>query len=245
MAHAANQTRSGLQATVAVPVTEKPARSLSPQPLSLRLNFSCVLVGNVVRAACRYATLLLIGYFCGLAVAGEYAIAMALCAPLWAFVMLGLRGALVTDARHEYSFADYLAVRLIASGIGILGVAGIVLFGGYDARTTTAILLVVTARLLEGISDILRGRLQQQERMDRIAIALSIQGLGGLALIFLIGWLGGSATLVLAALPIAMALTLLFWTFLATPRWPARRREKGTPRAPSGAGRFNGPHLDD
>lgn len=209
--HAADQPRNRLQAAVAAPLPETPAVALPLRPLSLRLNFSWVLVGNVVRAVCRYATLLLIGYFCGLAVAGEYVIAMALCAPLWAFVMLGLRGALVTDARHEYSFADYLAVRLIASGIGALVLAGIVLLGAYDTRATTAILLVAAARLLEGISDILRGRLQQQERMDRIAIALGIQSLGGLALLSLIGGLGGSATLVLAALPVAMALTLLLW----------------------------------
>lgn len=209
--HAADQPRNSLQATDAAPLPEAAAVTLPLRPLSLRLNFSWVLVGNVARAACRYGTLLLIGYFCGLTVAGEYAIAMALCTPLWAFVMLGLRGALVTDARREYSFADYLAVRLIASGIGGLVVVGIVLLGAYDARAATAILLVAAARLLEGISDILRARLQQQERMDRIAIALGIQGVGGLALISLIGSLGGSATLVLAALPIAMALTLLLW----------------------------------
>ncbi len=181
------------------------------RPLSLRLNFSWVLAGNLVRAACRFGALLLLAYFCGLASAGQYAIAVALCNPIWAIVMLGLRGALITDARGEYSFADYLAVRFVASGIGLAAVGAIALVGGYRADVAMVILLFAFAKLFEGISDILHGRLQQQERMDRISIALVIQGVSGLVLMVVVGILGGGTVLMVAAFPIAMALTLLFW----------------------------------
>lgn len=179
--------------------------------LSLRLNFSWVLAGNLVKAACRFGVLLLLAHLCGLAAVGRYAIAAALCTPIWAVVMLGLRGALVTDARGEFSFADYLAVRLLASSAGLVVVGGVVVLGGYGLNLAAVILLVAFARMFEGISDILRGQLQQQERMDRISAGLMIQGLGELGLMVVVGILGGGETLVVAALPAAMVLTLLFW----------------------------------
>ena len=191
--------------------SETIAVSTSMRPLSLRINFSWILAGNVVRAVCRYAMLFLLLHFCGKVATARYVIAIAVCNPTWAFVMLGLRGAQITDARREYSFADYLAVRALASGAGLLVVAGAVLCGGYSVQATSIIVLVALAKLIEGISDIFRGRVQQQERMDRIAIALFIQGLSGLTLMAIAGYLGADVTLVVATFPAAMALTLLFW----------------------------------
>lgn len=185
--------------------------SVPVRPLSLRINFSWILAGNVVRASCRYGMLFLLIHFCGLATAGRYAIAVAVCNPIWALVMLGLRGAQVTDAQNEYSFADYLAVRVLASGAGLLLVAGMILCGGYGFEATITILFVAFARLVEGVSDIFRGRLQQGERMDFIAIALFLQGLSALTLMAVAGFLGAGPTLLVATLPAATLLTLLCW----------------------------------
>ena len=181
------------------------------RPLSLRINFSWILAGNIVRALCRYGMLILLIQFCGLATAGRYAIAIALCNPIWAFVMLGLRAALVADARREYAFADYLAVRVLASVIGLLVVFAVVLCGTYRTEMISVVLLVALAKVVEGISDIFRGELQRRERMDRIAVALFIQGLGGLVLMAVLGGLGVSATLVVGAIPAGMILTLFLW----------------------------------
>lgn len=211
MSLAADRRLVGSGSAATAPLADAAPAVVPIRPLSLRINFSWILAGNLVRAVCRCGMLLLLGYFCGLGAAGRYAIALALCTPVWAFVMLGLRGALITDARQEYSFADYLAVRLVASGVGLVAVAGAILLGGYDASASTVIQLVALAKLLEGLSDILRGRLQQQERMDRIAIALLIQGMSGLVLMLVVGSLGGGVTLIVAAFPVAMALTLLLW----------------------------------
>ncbi len=207
MSFAADRRLAGTKSTA----SETIAASTPMRPLSLQINVSWILAGNVIRAVCRYGMLLLLIYFCGKAAAGGYAIAIALCNPTWALAMLGLRGAQITDARREYSFADYLAVRVLASGAGLIVVAGIVLCGNYNVQTIAVILLVALAKLIEGISDIFRGRFQQQERMDRIAMALFIQGLGGLALMAIAGYLGADVTLVVATFPAAMALTLLFW----------------------------------
>ncbi|MHB8899577.1 MAG: lipopolysaccharide biosynthesis protein [Thermoguttaceae bacterium] len=181
------------------------------RPLSLRLNVSWILAGNLARAVCRYGVLLLFVHFCGLAAAGQYAIAVALCTPIWAMVMLGLRGAQVTDACDEFTFGDYLALRLVASALGMIVVAAIVLVGGYDMQAAAVISLVAVSKLIEGISDIFWGRLQQRERMDRTSIALVVQGVGQLALVSILGGLGGGTVLVVASIPAAAMATLIFW----------------------------------
>jgi O-antigen/teichoic acid export membrane protein len=100
---------------------------------------------------------------------------------------------------------------MLASSVGLIVVAGVTLVGGYGVQAATLIALVATSKLIEGISDIFRGRLQQLERMDWVSIALVIQGLAGLAFMFVAGILGGGPETVVAALPVAMAMTLLLW----------------------------------
>ncbi len=211
MSLAAERRRIGRIHAANVLSAKAEAQPAPVRPLSLRLNFSWVLAGNLVRAACRYGMLLLLAHFCGLAAAGKYALAVALCTPIWALVMLGLRGAQVTDSRNEYTLADYLAVRAAASGIGLIVVAGVVLFSGYDTQASAVIALVALAKLIEGISDIFWGRLQQRERMDRMSMALVVQGASELALVSIVGSLGGSIVLVVACFPVAMGLTLVCW----------------------------------
>lgn len=191
--------------------TDAIATDAPVRPLSLRLNFSWVLAGNLIRSAARYGMLLLLAYSCGLAAAGRYAIAIAICNPIWALVMLGLRGSQITDARREFALADYLGLRLVASGVGLVLVAGAVMGQNADMKITVVITLVTLARLIEGISDVFRGRFQQHERMDRIAIGLIVQGMSGLVLMLLVHVLGGGELWMVAAFPLAMALTLLCW----------------------------------
>jgi O-antigen/teichoic acid export membrane protein len=194
----------------------RPARcgllpALSMGPLSLRLNFSWTLFGNLAQAVCRYATLILLVHLCGLEAAGLYALAMALCTPIWSLALLGLRGALTTDARNEFAFADYLAVRWISSAVAMIAIAATVLLGGYGRDAVAIILLVAAAKFFENLSDIFHGRLQQHERMDWVAVAMAIRGLGGVALMFPAAVLIGSPAAVVAAFPLAMGATFLFW----------------------------------
>lgn len=185
--------------------------ALSVGPLSLKLNFSWTLFGNLAQAVCRYATLVLLVHFCGLAVAGLYALAMALCTPIWSLALLGLRGALTTDAEDEFAFADYLAVRLISSAVAMIALTVAVLLGDYGLDAVAIILLIAVAKFFENLSEIFHGRLQQNERMDRVAIAMAIRGAAGVVLMFPAAMLTGSPVAVVAAFPIAMGLTFFFW----------------------------------
>ena len=241
---AAERCLVGTNSTATAPSTGVKAAYAPARPLSLRLNFSWVLAGNLIRSAARYGMLLLLAYSCGLAAAGRYAIAIAVCNPIWALVLLGLRGSQVTDARREFALADYLAVRLVASGAGLVLVAGAVISQSADMRITLVITLVAFARLIEGISDIFRGRFQQQERMDRVSIGLIIQGLSGLALMLLVHCLGGGEMWMVAAFPLAMALTLVVWDIPCHASLDRRDASKSE-GATCGSTRWIGPSWGD
>ena len=134
-----------------------------------------------------------------------------LCTPIWSLALLGLRGALTTDARNEFAFADYLAVRWISSAVAMIAIAAAVLLGDYGTDAVAIILLVAAAKLFENLSDIFHGRLQQHERMDRVAVAMAIRGLGGVALMFPAAAFIGSPVAIVAAFPLAMGATFFFW----------------------------------
>jgi len=202
---------AGSASRAARPTQRRLLPPLSVGPLPLKLNFSWTLFGNLAQAACRYATLVLLVRLSGLEAAGLYALAMALCTPIWSLALLGLRGALTTDARNEFAFADYLAVRWISSAVAMIAIAAAVLLGDYGTDAVAIILLVAAAKLFENLSDIFHGRLQQHERMDRVAVAMAIRGLGGVALMFPAAAFIGSPVAIVAAFPLAMGATFFFW----------------------------------
>jgi len=147
-----------------------------PRALSLRANFSWTFVGNVVYAACQWAMLVVLAKLGSPEVVGQFAIGLAITAPVIMLTNLQLRGVQATDARHEYAFGDYLGLRLAVTPLALLVIAGITLASGYSGQTALVILFVGLAKVFESISDVFYGLLQQHEQMDRIAISMLIKG---------------------------------------------------------------------
>src|SRR5579871_2426223 len=77
---------------------------------SLRSNFSWMLAGNGIYAACQWGVLALFARLATPAVVGQYVLATAVTAPILAFFMLQIRMVQATDVRREYHFGHYLAV---------------------------------------------------------------------------------------------------------------------------------------
>jgi len=153
------------------------------RPLSLRINFSWTLVGNVVYAACQWGMLTVIAKIGTPTMLGQFALGLALTAPVIMFSNLHLRAVQATDARREYLFGDYLALRLFTMVVALVVITAIMLMGGYRQETAAVILIVGLSKSFEAISDIFFGLLQQRERMDRIAKAMMLKGFLALALL--------------------------------------------------------------
>lgn len=151
--------------------------------MTLRDNFSWTFVGNVIYAACQWGMLVVLAKLGSPEMVGQFTLGLAVNAPIIMFTNLQLRGVQATDARHEYLFEDYLGLRLISTGFGLLIILGIILPLGYSWETSLVILVVGLAKAVESISDVFYGLIQQHEQMDRISISMMIKG--PLSLLFL------------------------------------------------------------
>ena len=144
--------------------------------LSLRKNFTWTFAGNAIYAASQWGQLVVLAKLGSPETVGQFALALAICAPVIMFANLQLRSVQATDARHEYAFADYLGLRLMTTAAAYLVIISIVVLSGYQRETALAILCIGISKCFEAVSDVIFGLLQQQERMDRIAKSLMIEG---------------------------------------------------------------------
>lgn len=162
-------------------------------PLSLRVNFSWTLAGNVVYAASQWGMVILLAKLGSIETVGQFALGFAITAPVFMLTNLELRAVQATDARREYSFSDYLGLRLISSTLALLIIGAIILISGYRGEIALVILAVGIAKALESISDIIYGLLQQRERMDFIARSMMLKGPLALVMLGVGVWLSGTA----------------------------------------------------
>jgi O-antigen/teichoic acid export membrane protein len=180
-----------------------------PSRLSLRANFSWTFAGNVVYAGCQWGMLVVLAKLGPPEMVGQFALGLAITAPVIMFTNLQLRGVQATDARQEYLFGDYLGLRLITTALALLVIAGIVLASGYRWETALVILAVGIAKAFEAISDVFYGLLQQHERMDRIAKSMMIKGPLSLVALSVAVYLAGSVFWGAVGLVVAWALVLV------------------------------------
>src|SRR4051812_18525200 len=152
--------------------TPLPPASRPHAPLSMRANFSWTLAGNVTYAACQWAMLVVLAKLGTAEKVGQFVLGLAVTAPVMLFSSLKLRSVQATDARGDFHFGDYFALRLLCTAAAAAVVAGLALSGGYARETALVVMAVGLAKALESISDILHGLFQQHERMDWIARSL-------------------------------------------------------------------------
>jgi len=167
-----------------------PDRSMAR--LSLRANFSWTFAGNMVYAACQWGMLVVLAKLGTTEMVGQFALGLAVCAPVIMLTNLQLRAVQATDARREYTFGNYLALRFIGTAIGLIIIMGIVVVAGYRLDTALVILAIAVAKAFEALSDVFHGLLQQRERMDRIGKSLMIKGPLSLVVLSLGVYLTGS-----------------------------------------------------
>lgn len=93
--------------------------------VALSRNFAWTLAGNVVYAGCQWGILIAIAKLGTPAMVGQFALGLAVCAPVFMFTSLQLRAVLATDAGDEYRLGNYLALRILGTGIGLAVILGL------------------------------------------------------------------------------------------------------------------------
>jgi O-antigen/teichoic acid export membrane protein len=132
------------------------------QTPSLRRSTLWTGAGDAVYAVCQWGLLV-----------------VAITAPVVLFSNLGLRPLQSTDAQHQFSFRDYLTLRLIMNTVA-LGVI-VLIAAQYRIDMAATIFVVGVAKCVEAVSDVYFGLLQKHERMDLIAISLGLKGIFSLS----------------------------------------------------------------
>ncbi|MGI9069868.1 MAG: lipopolysaccharide biosynthesis protein [Bryobacteraceae bacterium] len=159
--------------------------------LSLAHNFGWMLRGNLVYAACQWGMIVALAKIGSPAMLGRFSLASAVATPVFMFSNLQLRAAQATDAKSEYSFAEYLGLRFLT----ILGalIAIYAISSHQDLRETSLVILAVgVVKAVDSVSDMCHGLLQRHERMDRIAKSLMLKGfIGSSTLVAGVYWTGG------------------------------------------------------
>jgi O-antigen/teichoic acid export membrane protein len=140
---------------------------------------------------------------------GQFALALAVTAPVFMLTSLQLRVVQATDAGHEYRFTQYFSLRLICTFLALLTVIAIEAIVGYSSSLAAVIFVVGLAKATESISDVLYGLLQQRERMHYIARSMMVKGALSLASMALAVYLTRSVLSGAIALAIAWTLVLL------------------------------------
>jgi O-antigen/teichoic acid export membrane protein len=153
-----------------------PAAASGRAALPLRVGFTWSLFGWAGYAACQWLMLSVMAKLGSAAVIGQFAYALAICAPLFMLTNLQLRGVQSTDALSEYCFSDYLTLRLLGSTSAVLLVAAVCPFLGLSRAALCALLLVAAFKCLESFSDVIAGLMQKFEMLDSAALSLLLRG---------------------------------------------------------------------
>ena len=210
MADQRRRRRLARQSDDGTGVDERPS-SAGDRPLSLRVNFSWSLIGNVVFIATRYGMVVVLTQLGGVELMARGMKGFFICAPFAALGNLGLRSVLVTDARREYQFADYLGLRMISATVALLLTVATVLILGYRTEAVLIVAVVAIGKLFESLSDIFHGLQQHHERLDRVSIAVMIRGTLALLLLAAGVYLTGDVVVGMIGFPLAMAATFFLW----------------------------------
>jgi len=184
------------------------APALNPHS-SLRSGFAWTLAGNGLYAASQWAMLSLLAKLGGREMLGEYALAVALTAPVAMLAHLNLRAVLATDVSGRRLFSDYLTVRLGVSGLALAAMAALALVFGRSGDMAAVIFLTGLAQTSETVSDAYYGAMQRRDEMDRIARSMMVRGVLSAAAFGIVLWMSGNLAWAVAATAAGRLLVLV------------------------------------
>jgi O-antigen/teichoic acid export membrane protein len=177
----------------------------------LKADVAWLLSGNVLYSACQWVIVLAFAKLGSPEQVGEYALGMAVSAPIVLLANFQLRALLVSDVWNQFTFSKYLTFRLVSLGVALLVVACVAVYAQDDWNRRGIILLVGFAQVLEYISDTYYGLMQKHERIDRIARSLLLKGPISLAVLCLAMYITRSVTWAVCGLALGRLAILLAW----------------------------------
>jgi O-antigen/teichoic acid export membrane protein len=172
----------------------------------LERSFSWSLLGNAVYAGCQWSMLVVFAKLTTPASVGQFALALAITAPVFVCLGASLRLGLSTDSRREFPFGSYLGLWFISLVLAFLVIGGLVFALGYGGEMRWVILIVAAGKTFDSASELIYGLLMLHERMDRVALSRMIQGTLQLVALGIVLFLTGAVVWGAVALAVVSAL---------------------------------------
>jgi O-antigen/teichoic acid export membrane protein len=172
--------------------------------LSVRRNFTWTAAASIIYAVSQWGIIAALAKLGSPEMVGQFALGLAITAPIALFFQLQLRGVLATDAANQFQFTDYFNLRIITTTVALILSVLLSIVGHYSNSTALVISLIALGKAFDAISDIYFGAFQRRERMDLISkgliangissliLSAALVGITGSVVLGAIGYLGGS-----------------------------------------------------
>lgn len=177
----------------------------------LKSDFAWVLAGNGLYSACQWAIVVALAKLGNPEKVGEYALGMAVSAPVILFANFQLRALLASELNGRFSFSQYLTFRFVSLSLGMVVVAGTAVWSQPDRRVAGIIILIGFAQSLEYLSETYYGLMQKHERLKRISASLILKGPLSLAALCGAMYVTHSLIWAIVALTLGRIAVLLAW----------------------------------
>jgi O-antigen/teichoic acid export membrane protein len=141
-----------------------------------KADFTWVLSGNVLYSACQWGVVVILAKLGSPQQVGEYALGLAVSAPVVLFANFQLRALLASDVSDQFTFGQYLTFRLVSLGAALVAVAGVAALTEPSGRVAGITLLLGVAQTLDFVSETYYGFMQRHDRIDRLSTSLLLKG---------------------------------------------------------------------
>lgn len=173
---------------------------------SLRRNMMFAAIANAVFAMTQWGILTVVARLGTPAEVGAITLVTAITTPVFLFAQMAMRDGHSVDDLVEFTRADYVALRLVAS-LFALGVVGILIVtylppSGILVQSSAAAFALV--KLMGAQTDMNHGIFQRAERLDYVAWSMVARGVMGLAGFTVCYWLTRN-------LPVSFVVEALMW----------------------------------
>ncbi|WP_248735190.1 lipopolysaccharide biosynthesis protein [Neobacillus rhizosphaerae] len=187
---------------------------LSNNPVrSLKGNFVWTFTGNVIYAICQWGIFIAITKLGTAEMVGQYALGLAITAPVFLFLNMNLSVVMVTDKRDQFYYKDYFILRLITLFLSMLIIFFLIIFFDYSFITLLVIILVGCSKVIESISDIFNGISQKVERMQVIAISKILKGVISLVGVIIVLYFTKNIIITNLSIIVSWSVVLLFFDY--------------------------------
>ncbi|MGE0267510.1 MAG: oligosaccharide flippase family protein [Candidatus Omnitrophota bacterium] len=171
-----------------------------------KINFLWMMLANGIYALCQWGMLIVLAKLGSPEIVGQFALGIAITAPVIMIANMQLRGVQATDARKEYFLADYMAVRIASTAVALLVILLILYLGHFSREVFFVTVILTLAKAVESLSDVFYGFFQQHEKMGFLAVSMIIKGISSVGVLAFIFYISSS---------LRWALTGLFCVWLA------------------------------